>query len=326
MPSCSHVVPHSIRVALVAAFFLTCTSLQSQEPNHKQEQTHKVERMRILFAGDVMLDGGPGHVIASGRDPFQGCAELFRGVDLSIANLECVLGRGGEQILKTYTFRAASDSPRFLKKYFHAVGLANNHSMDYGKEGMLEMLSILEREQIPFFGAGRNIKEANKPFLFECKGHKVAVLAFNEFNADEYAATKDAAGNAPLREMIVLREIERARENLGCDVVVPFLHWGQELTAEPRADQRELARKWIEAGATAVIGAHPHVTQTIEVHRGSPIVYSLGNFVFDYFPVDPPEWVGWVVILEIGPMGEVDFQIRSVTIDAAGCPKLMTGE
>ncbi|MEQ1826243.1 MAG: CapA family protein [Pirellula sp.] len=284
------------------------------------------ETVKLLFVGDVMLDGGPGHVIASGKDPFQACKELFVGVDLSIANLECVLGRGGEQLYKEFAFRGAVDSPRYLKKYFNAVSLANNHSGDYGSDGLLEMLATLDKEKIPYFGAGRNAIEAHKPFVFECKGHKVALLGFNEFNAEFYAAKENVPGSAPLFSYNVVRNIKHAREKLECDIVIPFLHWGEELRPEPRADQRQLARTWIDAGATAVIGAHPHVTQTVEYYRGRPIIYSLGNFVFDYFPVDPPEWTGWVAILEIGTDGKVDLQIRCVTLDAAGCPKLTQSE
>jgi len=290
------------------------------------EDNKDIQLTRILFVGDVMLDGGPGNVVASGNDPFEHTADLFKNVDLSIANLECVVGRGGEQRLKPYVFRGASDSPRFLKKYFHAVGLANNHSMDFGPEGMEAMLDVLEKEELPYFGAGRNLKQAVRPFIFECKGHKIAVLAFNEFRAQEYAATKDTAGNAPLFEKLVTREIKRAKTDMNCDIVIPYLHWGQEMMPEPRPDQRELARKWVDAGATAVIGAHPHVTQTIETYRGAPIVYSLGNFVFDYFPVDPPEWTGWVAVVVVDKDGKTDLEIRSVTLDPAGCPHISARE
>ena len=316
------------RIVLFVSVLLVGLASKSRATFEEDEdgEVKKAAPTRILFVGDVMLDGGPGNVVASGKDPFEHTSALFQDVDLAIANLECVIGRGGEQRLKPYVFRGASDSPRFLKKYFHAVGLANNHSMDFGPEGMDAMLDVLEKEELPYFGAGRNLKQANKPFLFESNGHKIAILAFNEFHAEEYAATKDTAGNAPLIEKVVTREIKRAKAELECDVVIPFLHWGEELMPEPRPDQREMARKWIDAGATAVIGAHPHITQTIETYRGAPIVYSLGNFAFDYFPVDPPEWTGWVAIVVIDESGKTGLEIRSVTLDPAGCPRISATE
>ena len=295
--------------------------LVSPRTSRRQESPKPTEAVRILFAGDIMLDNGPGNVVANGKDPFEACASLFEGIDLSIGNLECVLGRGGEMRLKPYVFRGASDSPRFLKKYFHAVSLANNHSLDFGPGGMVEMLAVLEREKLPSFGGGLNIKQAMAPFVTEIKGHKIAVFGFNEFHAKDYAATETVAGNAPLLEPGVTQAIKNAKEKLGCNVVIPFLHWGEELMPTPRPDQAKWSKAWIDAGATAIIGAHPHIPQTIETYRGAPIVYSLGNFAFDYFPVDPPEWIGWLAILEITPDGIVNLEIKSVVLDASGCPK-----
>jgi poly-gamma-glutamate synthesis protein (capsule biosynthesis protein) len=145
--------------------------------------------------------------------------------------------------------------------------------------------------------------------------------AVNEFHAQEYAATESVAGNAPLLEPGVTQAIKNARETLGCNVVIPFLHWGEEMMPMPRQDQAKSAKAWIDAGATAIIGAHPHVAQTVETYRGAPIVYSLGNFVFDYYPVDPLEWTGWIAILEISAAGMVNLEIKTVILDAAGCPQ-----
>ena len=88
----------------------------------------------------------------------------------------------------------------------------------------------------------------------------------------------------------------------------------------PLESHRQLARKMIDAGASAIIGSHPHVTQTIDYYRGSPIVYSLGNFVFDYYPVDPPLWTGWTVRLEMHPDGRIDLETTAVEMDPAGIP------
>jgi poly-gamma-glutamate capsule biosynthesis protein CapA/YwtB (metallophosphatase superfamily) len=306
---------------LISVLYCLVSAITFLEPIFAQQPDQdEGPFLKIVFVGDVMLDGGPGHTIACGKDPFVACKQLFEGADYSIANLECVLGEEGELWLKPYTFRAASNSPRYLKKYFQAVCLANNHSMDFGPEGLVGMLKILEQEKLPYFGAGRNLQAANHPLVFESKGQRIAVIGFNEFNAQNYAAGKDSAGSAPLVEAAVRRGIVNAREKLHCDHVVLFLHWGEELIAEPRADQRAMARKWIDLGATAVLGAHPHITQTIEYHRGRPIVYSLGNFAFDYFPPDPPEWTGWVATLLLSKAGAVDLQIRSVTLDPTGCP------
>ena len=275
--------------------------------------------MTIVFVGDVMLDNGPGHAIASGRDPFAACADLLLDGDCAIGNLECVLGRGGEQATKAYTFRAAPRAERFLKPYFTAIGTANNHALDYGRDGLAETLAVLTRAGIPQFGGGLTAAEARAPLFLERNGVRVAVIGCNAFRAEDYAATADTPGVNPLREAQLLADIEAARAR--ADFVVPFVHWGPENTPQPAAWQPPLARAMIDAGAAAVIGAHAHVTQTVDTHRGAPILYSLGNFVFDYYPVDPPTWTGWVAKLSFTKGRPVDLRTRAVVLDAAGIPK-----
>jgi poly-gamma-glutamate synthesis protein (capsule biosynthesis protein) len=275
--------------------------------------------LSVAFVGDIMLDGGPGHAIGSGRDPFAGCADLLAAADLTVGNLECVLGKGGKQILKAYSFRAAADAPRCLARHFSAVSLANNHAYDFGPEGLLESLRILEAEKIPCFGAGGNDAAARRPLVLEKNGIRLALLGANAFRADAYAAGPDRAGVAPLREREILADIAAARQV--ADVVVPFVHWGPELVAQPREADIALAHAMVEAGAAAVIGAHPHVTQTVDIHRGAPIVYSLGNFVFDYFPGDPAEWTGWIVTLTFTKGRGVEMATRAVVLDAEGLPR-----
>lgn len=286
----------------------------------------------LVFVGDIMLDGGPGHLIASGKDPFEPCGELLRSADFAVGNLECVLGRGGAQLLKAYTFRAADDSELLLKKHFAALSLANNHSGDFGVEGFQEALRILDDSKIPYFGGGRNIAAARAPVILEKHGRRIALLGYNGFRPHHYTATVDGAGSAPLVEALILEDIRKARTESKADIVIPFLHWGSEMVPMPRASHVALARKMIDAGASAVIGAHPHITQTVDVYRGAPIVYSLGNFVFDYFPVDPPEWTGWAVRLTFpvdGPPAErlvPDLETIAVTLDPSGVPRPVTVE
>jgi poly-gamma-glutamate synthesis protein (capsule biosynthesis protein) len=262
-------------------------------------------------------------LISNGIDPFEACGTLLQEPDLTIGNLECVVGKQGEQLNKAYTFRAAGDSPRYIKKYFDAVSLANNHTFDFGEEGFREALRVLDKEGIAYFGGGKNIREARAPLILECKGKRIALLGYNEFRSSNYAATVNTAGNAPLDELSVAADIRSARQELRCDIVIPFVHWGEELVAAPRSDQRQLAQQWVQAGATAVIGAHPHVTQTMDFYRGAPIVYSLGNFVFDYFPGDPPVWSGWCVQLSISQSGSVDIETIVVELDPTGVPRII---
>ncbi len=312
-------------IAIMGWVTLWVTCVSAEEPGAKPAAANPLDAntIRLVFVGDIMLDNGPGHVIGSGNDPFVHCRDVLLQADLTIGNLECVVGRGGEQMLKPYVFRAANKSEQSLKPYFDAVSLANNHTFDFGEEGIRESLRVLANAGIPNFGAGHSLAEARRPLVLECKGRKVGLLGYNEFFAEDYAATDTKAGNAPLVHASVLADIEQAKSVHGCDIVIPFVHWGEELVATPREDQRAMAQAWIDAGASAVVGAHPHIVQTVDVYHGAPIVYSLGNFVFDYYPPDPPEWIGWILTLDIDLEKRVSFTTTPVTMDAAGIPHLI---
>ena len=306
-------------MAIAAAFLVAATAAFAVEPAAPKRKESPPGSVAVAFAGDIMLDNGPGHAIASGRDPFAACAELLLDADFTVGNLECVLGKGGRQVLKEYTFRAATDSPAHLKRYFSAVSVANNHAMDFGPDGLVECLRILAAEGIPQVGGGANLAAARRPLVLEKYGITVALVAANGFQAAKSAAGEATPGVAPLDEAAILADVAAARRD--ADFVVPFVHWGPELVAQPRAADRALARKMIDAGAAAVIGGHPHVTQTVDVHAAAPIVYSLGNFVFDYYPVDPPEWTGWVARLTFAKGKPVALETHAVVLDAAGLPR-----
>jgi poly-gamma-glutamate synthesis protein (capsule biosynthesis protein) len=304
---------------MTMAVLVTAGAALGDEPAAPARKQSPPGSVAVAFVGDIMLDNGPGHAVATGRDPFAACAELLLDADFTVGNLECVLGKGGRQVLKEYTFRAATDSPRYLKRYFSAVSTANNHAMDFGPDGLVECLRILAVEGIPQVGGGADLATARRPLVLEKHGLKIALLAANGFQAAKSAAGAATPGVAPLEEAAILADIAAARK--GADFVVPFVHWGPELVAQPRETDMALARKMIDAGAAAVIGGHPHITQTVDVHAGAPIVYSLGNFAFDYYPVDPPEWTGWVATLTFRAGKPVDLRTRAVVLDAAGLPR-----
>jgi poly-gamma-glutamate capsule biosynthesis protein CapA/YwtB (metallophosphatase superfamily) len=286
------------------------------------------DAVKIVFAGDVMLDGGPGHAIVHGQDPFAEFAAIFNKADIAVCNLECTVAEGGEQVLKPYTFRGPQQSIPLLKKYFSAVSVANNHSCDFGKEAFLAELTALKKADLPYFGGGRNRKEAYRPLILDRNGLRIAFLGFNRFPPKSFMAGENEPGTAWLDDDDVVKAIKTAREEHRADIVIPYLHWGQEIEPEPTAEQKELARRLIDAGADAVIGNHPHITQTVDIYKGRPIVYSLGNMVFDYYPGDPEVWTGWIVELTCknpadNKPPEVELETHVLQIDKAGIPHLL---
>ena len=277
---------------------ITCCLLPAVvEPYLGMADERRQDAVKIVFAGDVMLDGGPGHAIVHGSDPFAEFASIFNKADIAVCNLECVIAEGGEQVLKPYTFRGPQKSIPLLKKYFSAINVANNHSCDFGKEAFMDELTALKKADLGYFGGGCNRQEAYQPLIIERNGLRIALLGFNRFPPKSFMAGQQEPGTAWLVEDDVVKAIKSAREEHHADIVIPYLHWGKEDHPEPTAEQKELARRLIDAGANAIIGAHPHVIQTIDIYKGRPIVYSLGNMVFDYYPVDPEVWTGWIVQL-----------------------------
>jgi poly-gamma-glutamate capsule biosynthesis protein CapA/YwtB (metallophosphatase superfamily) len=277
------------------------------------------EPVQLVFVGDIMLDDGPGKTIAAGGDPLAAFDGLLRAADFSIGNLECPVAASGTALEnKIYSFRADPAVMRVLRGRFHALSVANNHSGDQGRAAFLETLDHVRAAGIRPFGGGRNLREAHQPLWLEKHGVKIAILAYNEFKPRSFEAGADWPGIAWSEDSHVLADIRAARA-AGADVVIPFMHWCWENEPQASPRQRQLARLMIDAGADAVVGGHPHVTQGTDRYRGKPIVWSLGNFVFDGFKPGPGR-IGWLLRMTVDRRGVRDWDIVEAQIDEAGTP------
>jgi poly-gamma-glutamate capsule biosynthesis protein CapA/YwtB (metallophosphatase superfamily) len=300
-----------MRIALLV--LLLCASLARAEP------------VRLIFVGDVMLDEGPGKFIAAGGDPLAPFADQLAAADYRIANLECPLATTGKAIpTKIYTFRADPRVTRVLKGRFDAVSVANNHSGDYGRAAFVETLSVLDAAGIRYVGGGRNLAEAHAPLWINRNTLRIAVLGYNEFLPRAFEAGAEYPGIAWSEDSQVVADIRAARA-AGADVVIPFMHWGWEYEEGSGERQRQLARTMIDAGADAVVGGHPHVTQGAEVYRGKPIIYSLGNFVFDGFEAAEAKR-GWLLRFDIDREGVVAWRTVAAHMDEQGTPHPAEGD
>ena len=273
----------------------------------------------LVVVGDIMLEGGPERAMRAQRDPFSGFAALFKGADVRVGNLECVVSTvGSAEPDKPNTFRVHPQRLKYIARHFDAVGLANNHSGDFGPQAFADMLRALKRRGIGYYGGGMNLQEAHTPLIIERKGLRIALLGYDEFQPRSFEADHDRPGVAWSEDEQVVRDIRLARTHWQADVVIPIMHWGWE---EPKANarQRQLARLMIDAGADLVIGGHPHQVQDTEQYKGKPIFYSLGNFVFDGFS-DPVNNIGWAIRFELDKQGVRSWQVHTAKIDAQGLP------
>jgi poly-gamma-glutamate synthesis protein (capsule biosynthesis protein) len=284
----------------------------------------RAEHVTLLFAGDLMLADGPGQTIARGGDPLAPFAAILNAADFRIGNLEIPIANGGQpHASKIATFRADPQVVPVLHGRFDAVSLANNHSGDYGHDAFVETMRHLSNAGIAYFGGGHNLAEAHRPLWIDKNGLKIAILGYNEFKPRAFEAGANWPGVAWSEDDLVIADI-RAAKIAGADLVIPFMHWGWEKETRPSERQKAFARKMIDEGAALVVGSHPHVTQGAEIYKGKPIVYSLGNFVFDGFDY-PEARRGWLLRLKLDKSGVVFWETLAAQIDDAGTPWPVAG-
>lgn len=203
---------------------------------------------------------------------------------LMVANSEfTVSNRGSKMAGKQYTFRA---KPERLTIYdemgVDLVTLANNHVYDFGRDAFLDMLESFDEYKIPRVGAGRNIEEAMRPYFFIINGYKFAFV--NATRAEKYIMTPEATETNPgvfrcYNPTNMVNLIKETKKE--SDYVITIIHFGKEGYHELEDEQVKSAKMYIDAGSSAVIGHHAHVLQGIEFYNNKPIVYNLGDFIFN---------------------------------------------
>lgn len=237
--------------------------------------------MKILFAGDFCPINRVEELALKGKaDAVFGDAlsELYD-KDLSVVNLECPFTESSSPINKIGpNLKANPKTVECLKEGgFDIANLANNHIRDYGSNGVNETIRLLKANNIKPVGAGSCLSLAQKPLRIRVEDKVIMFLGFaeNEFNC----ADENDAGACPLDPVTNIAQIKKARNE--SDVVIVLVHGGNEYNPVPSPRIVKTYRAFVEAGASAVIGTHPHVPQGYEIYNNAPIFYSLGNFVFD---------------------------------------------
>jgi poly-gamma-glutamate capsule biosynthesis protein CapA/YwtB (metallophosphatase superfamily) len=208
--------------------------------------------------------------------------EFVMAANLTLANLENPVPDSPTWHLSGTHF---GGPPRLLPMFTNAgidwVSLANNHMADYGSDGIIQTRKHLTTAGIPFSGAGRNLAEAGQIAYLQANGLKVGIVACVLVPGVKINASDSHAGTFGCKTRFTLPKIAEARQN--ADVVIVFAHWGNEFHRDPFDSQITLAQKWVDAGADLVLGAHTHVYGGLQELSGKPVVYSMGNFIFDQY-------------------------------------------
>lgn len=270
------------RTILTAPFLglLTPRAASRQEP-----RLPSLPLTRLLFGGDVMMSRFVGKIAREAGDPahpMRSLASMFAAADIAFVNLESPFSDRGGFVEQGMVFKTEPDMIEALKTAgIDVVSTANNHSRDRSLYGLRFTLDWLSRHGIASAGSGETAELAHAGAVLQRNGTRFGFLAYtydmsngNPTEKDDRVATMDEP-----EEM----EADVARLKKKADVVIVSMHAGWEYHPKPNSQQIEFAHRSIDAGATLVIGHHPHVTQPWERYHGGLIFYSLGNLVFDQF-------------------------------------------
>ena len=296
-------------VGFTSGFFVTKTISKSKiSTDLNTQQTAQVvgpelpKVTTLYFVGDMMLDRSVRTSVVKnfGGDYnklFENLGEL-KNADILFGNLEGDVSDIGNNVGSKYSFRMDPlVLPALRNAGFDIVSFANNHVGDWNVPAFTDTLARLSSEGILQTGAGLTKSEAEKPAIIEKNGVRFGFIGFSDVGPNWLKATSTTPGILLASDPRIGEIIKNAKADV--DVLITSFHWGIEYKKVHNVGQEKIAHLAIDSGADMVIGHHPHVIQDIEIYKDKPIVYSLGNFIFDqYFSKDTMEGMLFEVVYE----------------------------
>lgn len=301
----------------------------------------------LAFTGDVMLGRLVNRVLTF--DGYQyvwgDTLDTLREADLRLINLECVISDKGSKWTttpKVFYFRANPDATfTLLTAGINFVSNANNHSLDFQEEALLDMLNRLDQNGIAHTGAGQNLAYASKPVILRKRDVNIGVVAFADY-PPEWAATENRAGinylpvDAGEQALKPVEQSVKSMRAAGADYVILSMHWGPNMREFPTEEFQMFARAVADLGVDVFFGHSAHIFQCVEVHNGRLILYDTGDFVDDYavdLDLRNDQSFLYLVTLEDGRISEVrlvpvlisNFQVNLATVSQADdiCSKML---
>lgn len=254
---------------------------------------NEVPGLRLIAVGDIMLGRGVGMRLKKAGSygiAFSKVSDYLKQGDVTFANLESPITSSTHSLDKKrkIVLKGAPESVEALTGAgIDVVSLANNHMMDYYEKGLFDTIDILDKNNILHIGSGRNMDDARKSAIIERNGIKIGFLAYSDmaelvFAGDpylKYSAEKDKSGVLPRKYETIKEDVDKLRGQV--DILAVSLHWGVEESFTIPPEQVEFAHRLIDDGVDVILGHHPHQFQGIEMYKGKPVIYSMGNFLFD---------------------------------------------
>lgn len=258
----------------------------------------------FIACGDIAINR------KSGGNTFGKLTNIFQNSDITFGNLELPLSKIGKKQPEKICLRGDPAMANILKNAgFNLMAFANNHALDYGEKAFLETIDLMRSKQILIAGAGKNLKQSREPAIIEKEKLKLGMLCFSSIIPNGFDAQSNRPGINPIRintkyifkggkheypgtlpedkTYTLQKDLERMKKDIQAlkkkvDVVLVNHHWGTSMTHKVKDFEREIAYASIDSGADIVLGGHPHVLQGIEFYKKRPIVYSMGNLIFDF--------------------------------------------
>lgn len=242
----------------------------------------------IALAGDIMPgrrmkalieEKGIEYIFRDAVPALQGCGIVFGNLETPLVrdNNGEELKKNGKKQIHLISEEKVADGLKYAG--FNVVSLANNHSLDYGQNGIIQTMEILDSRGIKYQGVRKgDLSRPNEPVIMEVNGTKVGFLCYSEVSHWKFQPTVTKWGTIPCYHKEIKRDVENARGKV--DVLIVYLHWGKE-GKKVQKFQYVNAKKILDFGADAIVASHTHLFQDIEMYKGRYILYGLGNFVFD---------------------------------------------
>lgn len=235
--------------------------------------------MKVFFCGDIVNTKSTNQFISGDL------IKIISSSDLAVANFEAPVKHKDEVAIPKAgpAISQLQETPRILRDAgFQLAGLANNHMFDYGVKGLERTINAIEEAGLDYMGAGLSRKEQYSPKIYAHAGVKIGVLnaCETQFGTDNITNSEDKPAYASLFSHNLLNQIKELRKTV--DKVILFSHAGLEGYYAPLPEWRQIYKELIDFGVDLIVGAHPHVPQGIEEYGNGLIIYSLGNFYFDY--------------------------------------------
>ncbi|MGI2298093.1 CapA family protein [Paenibacillus sp. GXUN7292] len=248
--------------------------------------------IRIAAAGDIMfhqtqLDSAydANSKTYDFKSVFEDIKPIISAADLAIANFETTAA-GSSRPYSGYPVFNSPDEAIDAIKYagFDVLTTANNHSLDTGSEGLKRTVEAIQSKGIDTVGT-YNKKPESRVLMKDVKGIKVAILSYTESTnglGSKYAADELNAMINMMDKTAIVKDIREAKQ-LGADIIISLMHWGDEYVEQPNAKQIEFAQLMAKEGADIILGSHPHVIQKSEfietADKSTFVIYSMGNFI-----------------------------------------------